>query len=107
MANGNPTNDIFQLGSQVKVIGLTFTFSATAILPKGSLTTVRNHAFGPVALTVSNATMTYSAGSAPTVLGLIGNLYSVPASGAQAAVFQPAALALAPPALIRRRALLG
>lgn len=103
MANGNPNYDLFNMGSQVKVIGVTFTFSAQVLLPKGSLTTVRNHAFPPVPLTVTMATMTYSAGGAPTTLGLIGSLSGAAAGSHAARASAPHVLPLGACALPGRK----
>jgi hypothetical protein len=103
MANGNPSSDSFTMGSQVKVIGVSFNFSAQVTLPKGTLTTVRNHAFPPAALTLTTATMTYTAGGAPTTLGLIGTLSGTAAAASATRAGAAVAGSLDPPDAILPR----
>ena len=81
MTYGNPTYDLFELGSQVRILSLSLKITAVITLPKGTLTTVRNHAFGPVTLTPAMATMTYSDGSDATTLGILGTLTGTAANG--------------------------
>lgn len=83
MANGNPSYDLFVLGTQLKIIGLTLKISANLTLPEGSLTTVRNHAFSNITLTPDMATMTYTDGTTSTTLGISGMIYG--SSGTAAA----------------------
>ncbi|HVN05876.1 MAG TPA: hypothetical protein VMT86_15750 [Bryobacteraceae bacterium] len=80
MANGNPNYNLFDLGTTLKVIGLTLKVSAVITLPAGTLTTVRNHAFPAVSVTPASATMTYSDGTNATTLGITGTLYGAASS---------------------------
>jgi hypothetical protein len=77
MAYGNPSYDLFEIGSQLTVISVSLHITAVIVLPKGTLTTVRNHPFGPVTLTPSMATMTYTDGISSTTLALSGTLTGV------------------------------
>jgi len=80
LANGNPSYNLFAMGTTLKVISLTLKVSANITLPVGTLTTVRNHAFPAVGFTPSTATMTYSDGTNSTTLGMTGSLYGAAAS---------------------------
>ncbi|HTT61871.1 MAG TPA: hypothetical protein VMG35_08520 [Bryobacteraceae bacterium] len=114
MANGNPNHDQFTMGSPVRILSLTLSFTANITLPKGALTTVRNHVFPPVPLAAHMATVTYSDGTNSTTLGLSGTLSATAAGtqGTRAGAAVPrglyarapgAAIAEAAPAAIRRQ----
>ena len=80
MTMGSPTYDLFEIGSEVKILSISLSITAIIQLPKGTLTTVRNHPFGPVTLSSPMATMTYTDGTSSTTLGIIGTLVAT-ASG--------------------------
>ncbi len=71
LAAGNPNVDIFQLGTPVKVVGLTLTITASISMPKGTITNDHVLPFtAPVTVTPSNATVTYSDGTNTTTLAI-------------------------------------
>jgi len=88
LAVGNPTQNIFMLGSPVRVIGITLTVKANIFMPKGTITNDHVLPFtAPVTLTPATATMTYSDGANTTTLGINGTLSAaVPGKTAGAAV---------------------
>ncbi len=73
LATGNPSYDVFELYSPVKVIGITLTIVANLDLPKTALTNDHILPFAAVALP-ANATMSYSDSTDTTVLYLKGSL---------------------------------
>jgi hypothetical protein len=75
LAAGNPSQDLFRLGSPVVVVGTTLTVTANIIMPKGTITNDHVLPFtAPVTLTPANATITYSDGTNSTTLGINGTL---------------------------------
>ena len=85
LAVGNPSYDVFVLYSPVKVVGITLTIVATIDLPKTALTNDHILPFAPVALPAT-ATMSYSDGTATTVMYLTGTLVgTVPGAAANKA----------------------
>ena len=86
LAVGNPSYDVFELYSPVKVVGITLTITANLDLPKTALTNDHVLPFASVALP-SNASMTYSDGTNTTVLSLKGTLVAtIPGAPTKAAV---------------------
>jgi hypothetical protein len=83
MAYGNPSYDLFMLGSQLRILSLNLNIKANIVMPKGTLTTVRNHPFGPVTLSPDMATMTYTDGTSSTTVGIIGTLTATAPSAAR------------------------
>jgi hypothetical protein len=82
LAVGNPSYDVFELYSPVKVIGITLTITATIDLPKTALTNDHILPFASVALPTT-ATMSYSDGTNTSVLYLKGTLVgTVPGAAA-------------------------
>jgi uncharacterized protein (TIGR03437 family) len=82
LAVGNPSYDVFELYSPVKVIGITLTITATIDLPKTALTIDHILPFASVALPTT-ATMSYSDGTNTSVLYLKGTLVgTVPGAAA-------------------------
>lgn len=91
------TEDIFQAGFPVTVIGIALTVRAHITLPSGTLTTALLRPFASVALDSTNATVTYSNSTASTVLGVqTGTMVAtIPTGGpVRAAVSAPSAFAL-------------
>jgi hypothetical protein len=86
LAVGNPSYDVFELYSPVKVIGLTLTIIANLELPKTAL--INDHVLPFASVTLpANATMTYSDTTNTTVLYLKGTLVAtVPGATTKAAV---------------------
>ncbi|MFN7992374.1 MAG: hypothetical protein U0Q18_02150 [Bryobacteraceae bacterium] len=75
LAAGNPNQDILQIGTPVKVVGLTITITAVITMPKGTI--VNDHIWPftqPVSMTPGNARVTYvytdSTGTNSTVLSV-------------------------------------
>jgi hypothetical protein len=67
----SPDYDLFETAFPVNVIGIDLTINATIYAPPGTMTTPLIHTFTePVTLTPANATMTYSDGTASTVLAI-------------------------------------
>lgn len=64
------TEDIFQFGSPIQVIGIDLQATANITLPGGTLTTALLRPFSAVSLNPSNATITYANGTASTVLAV-------------------------------------
>jgi uncharacterized protein (TIGR03437 family) len=83
LATGNPSYDVFELYSPVKVIGLTLTITANIDLPKTALTNDHILPFASVKLPVT-ATMSYSDTTNTTVLYLTGTLVATVPGGAPA-----------------------
>jgi hypothetical protein len=81
LATGNPSYDVFELYSPVKVIGLTLTISANIDLPKTAFTNDHILPFASVALPAT-ATMSYSDTTNTTVLYLTGTLVAKVTAGA-------------------------
>jgi hypothetical protein len=81
LATGNPSYDVFQLYSPVKVIGLTLTITANIDLPKTAMTNDHILPFASVALP-AGATMSYSDTTNTTVLYLTGSLVATVPGGA-------------------------
>jgi len=78
MTNGGYYNyDLFEIATKVNILAISLNITAVIHLPKGTLTSIRNHPFGPVALTPDMATMTYSDGTNSTTLGINGTLVGV------------------------------
>ena len=77
------SQDIFQAGFPVTVIGISLTVRAYITLPGGTLTTALIRPFASIALNSSSATVTYSNTTASTVLGVqTGTMVAtLPASG--------------------------
>jgi hypothetical protein len=68
---GNPSYDTFQFGSQVTVVGLPLSITASITMPTGTVGMPLIRPFtAPVALSPSNATVTYSNGTASTTLAV-------------------------------------
>jgi len=81
LATGNPSYDVFELYSPVKVIGLTLTITANIDLPKTAL--VNDHILPFASVTMpAGATMSYSDGTNTTVLYLTGTLVGTVPGGA-------------------------
>jgi uncharacterized repeat protein (TIGR03803 family) len=71
-AAGQP--DGFKFSFTLQIVGVSLQVSAHAAMPPGTITTLAIGAFtSPVALTESNATVTYADTSASTTLGLVGS----------------------------------
>lgn len=68
-ANGT-TSDVFQAGFPVEVIGIALTARAYITMPGGTITTPLIRPFSSVALNPTNATISYSNGTATTVLAV-------------------------------------
>ena len=68
-ANG-ASEDIFQSGFPVEVIGIALTARAYITMPGGTISTPLIRTFSSVALDPSNATVSYSNGTATTVLAV-------------------------------------
>jgi hypothetical protein len=81
LATGNPSYDVFELYSPVKVIGLTLTITANIDLPKTAMTNDHILPFASVALP-AGATMSYSDTTNTTVLYLTGSLVATVPGGA-------------------------
>jgi len=92
------SEDVFQAGFPVKVIGIDLQAIANITLPGGTLSTPLIRPFASVALDPTNATVTYSNATASTVLAVqTGTLVATLAAGAgaaQAAVAAPFAVVL-------------
>jgi len=87
LATGNPSYDVFQMGSPISVVGIQLSIKAYVTMPKGTIAKALIHPFtAPVTLTPANATMSYSDGTNTTVLGMNGTLNAtLPATAAIAA----------------------
>jgi uncharacterized protein (TIGR03437 family) len=81
LATGNPSYDVFELYSPIKVIGITLTITANMDLPKTALTNDHILPFASVALPAT-ATMSYSDGTNTTTLLLKGSLVATIPGGA-------------------------
>lgn len=82
-------DDLFTLQAPVKVVGISLTIKASITLPSGTIATPLLAPFtSPVKLTATDAALTYSDGTASTVLAIqSGSLTAtVPAAAAAAAV---------------------
>lgn len=66
----SPTEDIFESGFPVVVVGVSLNVRARLVLPGGTLTTPLLRPFASIALTPANATVTYSNSTASTVLAV-------------------------------------
>ena len=65
-----PQWDLFQTAFPVKVVGISLTINANIYMPPNWIPNALIHPFNPVALTPSNATVTYSDGGVSTVLAV-------------------------------------
>ena len=87
LAFGNPSYDVFLLGTPVKIAGMTITITANITMPKGTI--VNDHILpftAPVSLSAANATVTYSDTTSSTTLAIdIGTLSAAVAPAATAA----------------------
>jgi hypothetical protein len=78
LAIGNPSYDLFQLGSPIQVVGLTIRITAIIQMPKGTIQkacsavgcTYIQPFTAPVTLSPANATMSYTDGTNTTVLAI-------------------------------------
>jgi len=65
-----PSYDLFITAFPVKVVGISLTINATITLPAGTLANQLIHPFTAVAITPTNATVTYSDGTNSTTLAI-------------------------------------
>ena len=81
----SPKFDLFETAFPVVVVGIDLTINATIYAPPGTMTTPLIHTFtAPVTLTRANATVTYSDGTASTVLAVqTGTLTATIPTGAR------------------------
>jgi len=85
LATGNPSYDVFQLGSPIKVAGLTIRITAVITMPKGTITRGVIQPFtAPVTLSPANATLSYTDGTNVTVLGIQSGTLNATIPGAAA-----------------------
>ena len=77
LAYGNPSYDVFLLGSPVKISGMTVTITANINMPEGTIGNDHILPFkAPVSLGPANATVTYSDGTATTTLAVANGTLS-------------------------------
>jgi hypothetical protein len=75
LADGNPNQDVFMLGTPVKILGMTITVTANIAMPEGTVSNDHILPFSAaVPLTPTVATMTYSDGTNSTTLGINGTI---------------------------------
>jgi len=77
LAFGNPSYDVFLLGTPVKIAGMTVTITANITMPKGTI--VNDHILpftAPVSLSAANATVTYADGTSSTTLAVVNGTLS-------------------------------
>ncbi len=71
LATGNPSYDLFTMGTPVNVIGILISVKARITMPTGTIANALIHPFSaPVTLTPANATLTYSDTTASTTLAM-------------------------------------
>jgi uncharacterized protein (TIGR03437 family) len=91
---GNPSFDVLEFGTKIRVIKLTLTITAKVLMKKGTLTTPLISPFSALAKLASNtATLTYSDGTSSTTLGLTG-AFTTTVSGAATTAAEPATVLL-------------
>jgi uncharacterized protein (TIGR03437 family) len=78
LATGNPSYDLFAMGTPIIVVGISLSVQARITMPPGTIANALIHPFtAPVTLTPANAILTYSDTSASTTLGINGTLSTV------------------------------
>ena len=86
LAFGNPSYDVFLLGTPVKIVGMTVTITANITMPKGTIANDHILPFtAPVSLSAANATVTYSDTTESTTLAIDSGTLSTAAKPAAAA----------------------
>jgi hypothetical protein len=82
IATGNPSYDVFEMFSPVTIVGMQVSITALITLPTGTVVNALIHPFAaPVTISPSNSTVTYSNGTATTILKIASGTLNATLSG--------------------------